>query len=225
MLIDIILDRKDGQAYNSRAFYNACMGYAQTFPCCLPVVRALDGGTEQDVISELCNYIQEQGYNPEICKYVASVKWLEDDAPAQTEEQHDGEIHYLVEETTKRKCFAFGLYVGRELKQLVTAGWWMNDNDAQRAAEGMVAAARLQYKTAGIGIYAKTADNTWRLYEARDCGDVHLRFCIHDTRFQGLQFVAPTYEEQRRALKNGTWHRYFGCDHLPVPQDTATAAA
>ena len=50
MLIDIILDRKDGQAYNSRAFYNACMGYAQTFPCCLPVVRALDGGTEQDVI-------------------------------------------------------------------------------------------------------------------------------------------------------------------------------
>ena len=66
MLIDLILDRKDGQAYNSRAFYNACMGYAQTFPCCLPVVRALDGGTEQDVISELCNYIQEQGIPPYI---------------------------------------------------------------------------------------------------------------------------------------------------------------
>lgn len=79
MLIDLILDRKDGQEYNAKEFYNAVMDYTDVFQSYIPVAQALDGGSEADVIAELCNYIQNEGYNEDICKYVSSVNWTESD--------------------------------------------------------------------------------------------------------------------------------------------------
>lgn len=87
MLIDLILDRKDGQPYNAKKFYDAVTSYLDTFPCYIGVARALDGGTEADVIDELCDYIKSQDYNLDLCDYISSVKWLEDDEPEKTEQR------------------------------------------------------------------------------------------------------------------------------------------
>jgi len=80
MIIDLILNRKDGQKYSAREFYHDVMGYADIWPSLAnPITRAMDGGEEDDVQRELCKYVTSQGYNPDICDYIRSVKWLEDE--------------------------------------------------------------------------------------------------------------------------------------------------
>lgn len=77
MIIDLILDRKDGQPYNAREFYNDVMQYAETWPeLANPIARAMDEGDENDVRRELCAYIDNQDYNPAIKEYINSVQWL-----------------------------------------------------------------------------------------------------------------------------------------------------
>ena len=80
MIIDLILDRKSGVKYVANDFYLELMQYAETWPdMCDPIIKAMDGGTEQDVISELCKYVKEQQWPEVICNYISAVKWLEDD--------------------------------------------------------------------------------------------------------------------------------------------------
>ena len=77
MIIDSILDRKDGEPYDAKKFYLDIMGYAETWPDLAdPITRAMDGGTNEDVRNALCDYIVSQGYNPSICDYVNSVEWI-----------------------------------------------------------------------------------------------------------------------------------------------------
>ena len=77
MIIDIILDRKDGEPYDAKKFYLDIMGYADIWPdLANPITRAMDGGTNEDVRKALCDYIVSQGYNPSICDYVNSVEWI-----------------------------------------------------------------------------------------------------------------------------------------------------
>lgn len=71
MIIDLILDRKDGVEYSPRKFYNEVTNYLN-----LDIAEALDNGTEEDVKRELCFYIIEGGYNPDLCEYINSVNWL-----------------------------------------------------------------------------------------------------------------------------------------------------
>lgn len=79
MIIDEILERKEGMPYNSKEFYDYVSYWAETDnDVGTGIARALDGGTEEDVKRELCKYIKEQGYNPEICDYINSVNWLEE---------------------------------------------------------------------------------------------------------------------------------------------------
>ena len=79
MIIDEILERKEGMPYNSKDFYDYVSYWAETDnDVGTGIARALDGGTEEDVKRELCKYIKEQGYNPEICDYINSVNWLEE---------------------------------------------------------------------------------------------------------------------------------------------------
>lgn len=73
MIIDLILDRKEGTPYTPRKFYHWVMGYGTIGD---GITRAMDGGTEKDVKGELSKYITEQEYNPAICDYVNSVNWL-----------------------------------------------------------------------------------------------------------------------------------------------------
>ena len=71
MIIDLILDRKEGYGtpYNTREGTD------------YKISRALDGGSEKDVKKALCEYVMGE-YNPKICNYINSVSWLEDDANA-----------------------------------------------------------------------------------------------------------------------------------------------
>lgn len=79
MIIDLILDRRGGVAYDPQQFYFDVLEYRDIWPeLSDPITRALDGGTEEDVKRELCKYVNGQGYNPEICDYINSVSWLPD---------------------------------------------------------------------------------------------------------------------------------------------------
>ena len=92
MIIDLILDRKDGETYNAKEFYNSVMQYSEIWPdMCLPIAQALDGGTNSDVQRELCKYIDEQGYNPAIKKWVNSVEWVPTVKKRKTYEQRKEE--------------------------------------------------------------------------------------------------------------------------------------
>ena len=74
MVIDYILDRKDGYRYDVKEFYDACMAYEE-----FDIARALDSGTEKDVKKALCDYVIYNDYPKSICKYINSENWLDDD--------------------------------------------------------------------------------------------------------------------------------------------------
>ena len=73
MIIDLILDRKDGVHYEPARFYYGVMNYGEVG---FGITAAMDGGTEEDVKRELCKYIKDNEYNMELCEYINSVNWL-----------------------------------------------------------------------------------------------------------------------------------------------------
>ena len=80
MIIDLILDRKDGIEYNAREFYLQVQSYGEVFGnIAYDITRAMDEGDEEDVKRELRHYVIEQGYNPAICDYIDSVNWLNEE--------------------------------------------------------------------------------------------------------------------------------------------------
>ena len=77
MIIDLILDRKDGEKYRQNEFYFNVLEYRESWPeLSDPITRAMDGGTESDVKNALCDYILKCGYNTTICDFINSVNWL-----------------------------------------------------------------------------------------------------------------------------------------------------
>ena len=73
MIIDLILDRKDGDDYSPRDFYFNVMEYGEPG---YGITRAMDRGTNRDVQKALADYILDNEYNPALCGYVFSVDWL-----------------------------------------------------------------------------------------------------------------------------------------------------
>lgn len=73
MIIDKILDRKDGVEYNAKEFYDYC-----SYSCCtgLGIAEALDSGENIDVQKELARYIIDNDYSVDIINYIYSVDWL-----------------------------------------------------------------------------------------------------------------------------------------------------
>lgn len=77
MLVDLILDRRDGVSYSPSEFEEEVKEYCETFPSYIPVYKALLGGSEDDVKDELCRYIDNEWYgSPLIKDYINSVNWL-----------------------------------------------------------------------------------------------------------------------------------------------------
>ena len=74
MIIDLILDRKDGQKYSPKKFYNEVMQYSGLYG--EEIAAALDGGSNNDIKNALCRYVVDNEYNEDICEYIQSVKWL-----------------------------------------------------------------------------------------------------------------------------------------------------
>ena len=83
MIIDIILDRKEGAIdYDAQTHLKAIYDYA-TDARMTELATAVDGGTEDDVKAALMCYISTCGYPLELLDYIASVRWTsEDDATA-----------------------------------------------------------------------------------------------------------------------------------------------
>lgn len=75
MIIDCILDRYEGSAYDPKAFYHYCNGYNSYGD---KIAAAMDGGTENDIKAAIAEYISGE-YNPLIIAYVYSVNWLDPD--------------------------------------------------------------------------------------------------------------------------------------------------
>lgn len=73
MIIDKILDRKDGVPYKPDRFYRDILPYGKIGH---GITAAMDYGTENDVKTALCEYIIGNNYNPEICGYIWSETWL-----------------------------------------------------------------------------------------------------------------------------------------------------
>lgn len=77
MIIDLILDRKDGNEYNAHDFYFECLEYNRIFDgIANDILQCMDEGDETDVRVSLCRYILKNEYNPDLCSYICSVKWL-----------------------------------------------------------------------------------------------------------------------------------------------------
>lgn len=74
MIIDLILDRKNGDHYSPREFYNAVMEYGKVGHL---ITEMMDEGTELSVKAALCRYIVDNGYDSKVCEYIISVNWLE----------------------------------------------------------------------------------------------------------------------------------------------------
>lgn len=71
MVIDKILDRKDGIPYNAKQFYNEMMNYGA-----YDIATALDSGENKDVQTTLCDYIIINSYDPNICDYIKAQEWI-----------------------------------------------------------------------------------------------------------------------------------------------------
>lgn len=76
MIVDLILDRKDGKKYKAEEFYRSCVLYGNVGT---DITAAMDYGTEKDVKKALKEYIDDQEYNPMIKSFIDAVDWLKDD--------------------------------------------------------------------------------------------------------------------------------------------------
>ena len=81
MIIDLILDRQDGFGYSPKEFYDEVSEYDEDG---WEIARALDSGTERDIKKALCDYVVNNDYNADICDYINSVKWLEEEPSKRT---------------------------------------------------------------------------------------------------------------------------------------------
>lgn len=79
MIIDLILDRKDGDYYDAISFYNNVIGYEKSSNIGNSISKAFKSGKERNVKQALIDYIDENGYNNSIKKYIQSVDWLVSD--------------------------------------------------------------------------------------------------------------------------------------------------
>lgn len=75
MIIDLILNRKDGQTYDVNSFADMASKYADTFAD-YRIINALGMGTEKDIKKVLCNYIKRNNYNNNLCNYINQQNWL-----------------------------------------------------------------------------------------------------------------------------------------------------
>ena len=74
MIVDMILDRKDGVPYDAMEFYLSMLSYGGYYGD--RISRAMDYGTEIQVKHALCEYIDGADYNPNIKDYINSVNWI-----------------------------------------------------------------------------------------------------------------------------------------------------
>ena len=83
MIIDIILERKEGEEageeYDARAFYDDISEWVGLSPVfAVDISSAMDCGTNEDIQAALCRYIDAGRYNPELKDWINSREWVKD---------------------------------------------------------------------------------------------------------------------------------------------------
>jgi hypothetical protein len=121
------------------------------------------------------------------------------------------------EEKTGRQCFAFALYIGRELSRFLTVGAWYTQEQAERVADGMALAALSFKKTASIAVYILQNNGVYKLHTTRQNHGFALNY-IHKSRISGREYLAPTEEENRVICGriDADCVRFVGASALPV---------
>lgn len=77
MIVDLILARKEVDVYDPHDFYVGVMNYRNVTPRLADTITsAMDSCTNEDVQDALCKYIDCNGYNENIKKYIRSKKWI-----------------------------------------------------------------------------------------------------------------------------------------------------
>lgn len=79
MIVDLILDRRDGMkrgedCYKPHDFYFDCLAYGNISA---GITQAMDEGTEHDVKRELIKYVVGNNYSLDIVDYILSVWWID----------------------------------------------------------------------------------------------------------------------------------------------------
>ena len=74
MIIDMILERRDGERYDVKGIRDYIYDEAKIFGFDA-LAKAAFNGTSENMRRELCAYIDREGYAPEIKDYINSVKW------------------------------------------------------------------------------------------------------------------------------------------------------
>lgn len=107
MIIDLILDRKNGIEYNAEEFYRDVLEYENIFELSHDITLSMDYGNNKEVQNALCKYIDDQNYNPDLKQYICSVDWITDNS------EHD----YTNTEHCK-KCFKCAAIARQEINNL-----------------------------------------------------------------------------------------------------------
>jgi len=71
MIIDLILDRRDGHKIDLRDLYDNAVDFEFW-----KLANAIDNGENEDIQRELCNYIDDNGYPQEIKGFINKTDWL-----------------------------------------------------------------------------------------------------------------------------------------------------
>jgi len=74
MIIDLILNRREGDAFNSKQFYKDVINYGEIGR---EIADAIAAKQETRIKRALSDYVKDQDYNLDIIEYVKSVKWIE----------------------------------------------------------------------------------------------------------------------------------------------------
>lgn len=85
MIIDLILDRKDGSLYDVNKAYKYIKEETELFGLDNDIVEAFEKVDNTLIQQALCKYIDNQGYNSEIKDYINSVNWLTIDSEIEGE--------------------------------------------------------------------------------------------------------------------------------------------
>ena len=128
MIIDEILDRKDGAGYDPKEFYDYVSHSLGTLNA-EDIASALDSGTEADVKKALCEYVKLGEYNPAICDYINSVNWLEKEGNSKKAEENDGYITVWLWPSAGYLLNGFATQASSEQEALDNVAQYLGDNN------------------------------------------------------------------------------------------------
>lgn len=81
MVIDCIMDRKEGIGYDKNEFLEYVVAENECFGIFDDLIFALELNKELETKVALSKYVVDNGYNPDICGYIWSVNWCDPDYP------------------------------------------------------------------------------------------------------------------------------------------------